>query len=149
MTSRWARPAPNMAPVLSKTSSNYNMGCMAKLEATEKGFHDTLIHDYEGNLGECSGANLFLVIDGEIHTPIADRFLNGITRQTVIALAKDKGYTVHERRMRPEELEKAQEVFVTGSAAEITPVGKIDTLTYSVGPISKALQAAYANLVNR
>lgn len=148
MTSSWVRPAPNMAPVLSKAASNYNMGCIAKNEATEKGFTDVLIHDYEGNLAECSGANLFLVIDGEIHTPTADRFLNGITRQTIIQMAKDLGYSVHERRMKPEELKNAEEVFVTGSAAEVTPVGKIDTQNYSVGPVTKRLMMGYSDLVH-
>lgn len=146
MTSGWVRPAPNMAPVLSKAASNYNMGCIAKNEATEKGFTDVLIHDYEGFLGECSGANIFLVIDGELHTPIADRFLNGITRQTVIEIAAQKSLKVYERRIKPEELRNAQEVFVTGSAAEITAVGRIDDLTYSVGPVTKDLQAAYSVL---
>ncbi len=147
MTSGWVRPAPNMAPVLSKTASNYNMGCIAKFEATEKGYNDVLINDFEGNLAECSGANLFLVIDGELHTPIADRFLNGLTRQTVIKLAKDKGITVSERRIRPEELKNASEVFVTGSAAELTPVGRIDELTFSVGPVTRMLMDAYHGLV--
>lgn len=147
MTSRWVRPAPNMAPIQSKSASNYNMGCIAKLEATEAGYSDTLIHDYEGYVGECSGANIFAIIDGEIHTPIADRFLNGITRQTVIQLAQEKGYTVNERRIKPEELHTADEIFITGSAAEVTPVGKIDDNTYSVGPITKDLKLAYEKLV--
>jgi branched-chain amino acid aminotransferase len=147
MTSPWVRPAPNMAPVHSKASSNYNMGCIAKNEATEKGYTDVLINDYEGYLGECSVANLFLVIGGELHTPTADRFLNGITRQTVIEIAHEKGIKVHERRIKPEELHNAQEVFVTGSAAEITPVGRIDeNLTFAVGPVTKSLQAAYTAL---
>jgi branched-chain amino acid aminotransferase len=147
-SSTWVRPAPHMAPIQSKTASNYNMGCIAKNEATEAGYTDVLINDYEGNLGECSGANLFLVIDGELHTPTPDRFLNGITRQTVIDLAKEKGIKVHERRIKPEELENADEVFVTGTAAEITAVGKIDDMTYPVGPITKDLQNAYETLVN-
>lgn len=147
MTSRWVRPAPHMAPVLSKSASNYNMGCIAKLEAKDAGFTDTLIHDYEGNLAECSGANIFLIIDGEIHTPIADRFLDGLTRQTVIELAKAEGFTVHERRISPDEIKNATEVFVTGTAAEVTPVGKIDDMTFKVGNISKALQNAYSKLV--
>ena len=147
MTSPWVRPAPNMAPVHSKTASNYNMGCIAKDEATDKGFHDTLIHDYEGNLAECSGANLFLVIGGELYTPTADRFLNGITRQTVMQLARDHGYKVHEQRMKPDMLSKADEVFVTGSAAEVTPVGRIDDTTYSVGEVTRTLMKAYGDLV--
>lgn len=148
MTSRWVRPAPNMAPIQSKTASNYNMGCIAKNEATEAGFTDVLIHDYEGYLGECSGANLFLVIDGELHTPTADRFLNGLTRQTIMQIAQDQGIKVTERRIKPEELTTATEVFITGSAAEVTAVGKIDDQTYPVGPITKSLQKAYKSLVN-
>ena len=147
MTSPWVRPAPNMAPIHSKTASNYNMGCIAKNEATEKGFTDVLINDYEGYLGECSGANLFLVMDGELHTPKADRFLNGITRQTVIAIAKDKRIAVHERRIKPEELENADEVFVTGSAAEVTPVTKIDNRTYEIGAVTQILRTEYTALV--
>jgi branched-chain amino acid aminotransferase len=147
MTSPWVRPAPNMAPIQSKAASNYNMGCIAKNEATEKGFTDVLINDYEGNLGECSGANLFLVINGELHTPLADRFLNGITRQTVMEIAREKGLTVVERRIRPEELANTQEVFVTGTAAEIAPVNKIDDQSFAIGPITKDLQAAYTKLV--
>lgn len=148
MTSGWVRPAPNMAPVHSKTASNYNMGCIAKNEATEQGFTDVLIHDFEGYLSECSGANLFLVIDGELHTPIADRFLNGITRQTIMDLAHQKGLPLHERRIRPEELETAQEVFVTGSAAEVTPVGQIDERHYTVGPITRDFMRSYDDLVH-
>ncbi|MBG77568.1 MAG: branched-chain amino acid aminotransferase [Alphaproteobacteria bacterium] len=148
MTSPWVRPAPNMAPIHSKAASNYNMGCIAKSEATDKGFTDVLINDFEGNLAECSGANLFLVIDGAIHTPTADRFLNGITRQTVMQLAQDMGINVIERRIKPEELDHAQEVFVTGSAAEVTPIGRIDERHYDVGPITKKLMDAYSALVH-
>ena len=148
MTSPWVRPAPNMAPIHSKAASNYNMGCIAKSEATDKGFTDVLINDFEGNLAECSGANLFLVIDGAIHTPLADRFLNGITRQTVMQLATDMGINVTERRIKPEELDHAQEVFVTGSAAEVTPIGRIDERHYDVGPITKKLMDAYSALVH-
>ena len=148
MTSPWVRPAPNMAPIHSKAASNYNMGCIAKSEATDKGFTDVLINDFEGNLAECSGANLFLVIDGAIHTPTADRFLNGITRQTVMQLAQDMGINVIERRIKPEELDHAQEVFVTGSAAEVTPIGRIDERHYDVGPITKKLIDAYSALVH-
>ncbi len=148
MTSPWVRPAPNMAPIHSKAASNYNMGCIAKSEATDKGFTDVLINDFEGNLAECSGANLFLVIDGAIHTPTADRFLNGITRQTVMQLAQDMGINVIERRIKPEELDNAQEVFVTGSAAEVTPIGRIDERHYDVGPITKKLMDAYSALVH-
>ncbi len=148
MTSEWVRPAPNMAPIHSKTASNYNMGCIAKNEATERGYDDVLINDFEGNLAECSGANLFLVINGEIYTPTADRFLNGITRQTVMKIANDKGYKVHEQRIHPNRLKETQEVFVTGSAAEVTPIGKIDDISFNVGPITRDLMQAYSDLVH-
>ena len=147
MTSGWVRPAPHMAPIASKTASNYNMGCIAKAEATEKGFTDVLIHDFEGYVGECSGANIFFVFDGALHTPIADRFLKGITRQTVMDLARDAGLSVEERRIKPEEIASAQEVFVTGTAAEITPVGKIDDLVFTVGPVTRDLMTAYGAAV--
>lgn len=104
--------------------------------------------DHEGFIAESTGANIFLMRDGIIHTPIADRFLNGITRQTIIALAKDMGLTVEERRIKPDELDSFDEIFLTGSAAEVTAVGKIDDKTFTVGPITRKLRDAYENLVN-
>jgi branched-chain amino acid aminotransferase len=124
--SRWARPAPHTAPVHSKASGLYMICTMAKHEANAAGYDDALMLDWRGQLAEGTGANLFLVINGEIHTPTPDCFLNGITRQTVIGLAKARGIKVIERAIMPDELAKAQEVFLTGSAAEITPVGAID-----------------------
>jgi branched-chain amino acid aminotransferase len=126
MQSKWARPAAHTAPVHSKASGLYMICTMAKHEANAAGYDDALMLDWRGQLAEGTGANLFLVIDGELHTPIPDCFLNGITRQTVIGLAKKRGLTVVERAIMPNELAKAQEVFLTGSAAEITPVGEID-----------------------
>jgi len=125
MQSRWARPAPHTAPVHSKASGLYMICTMAKHEANAAGFDDALMLDWRGQLAEGTGANLFLVINGEIHTPTPDCFLNGITRQTVIGLAKARGIKVVERAIMPDELAKADEVFLTGSAAEITPVGEI------------------------
>jgi branched-chain amino acid aminotransferase len=103
--------------------------------------------DYRGQLAEATGANLFLVKDGIIHTPKPDCFLNGITRQTVIALAKKRGYTVVERAMWPEELATADEVFITGSAAEVTAIGQIADHHFTVGPITRALRDDYEKLV--
>ena len=123
--SKWARPAPHTAPVHSKASGLYMICTMAKHEANAAGYDDALMLDWRGQLAEGTGANLFLVINGEIHTPTPDCFLNGITRQTVIGLAKARGIKVVERAIMPEELANAQEVFLTGSAAEITPVGEI------------------------
>jgi branched-chain amino acid aminotransferase len=124
--SKWARPAPHTAPVHSKASGLYMICTMAKHEANAAGYDDALMLDWRGQLAEGTGANLFLAINGELHTPTPDCFLNGITRQTVIGLAKKRGIKVVERAIMPNELANAQEVFLTGSAAEITPVGAIE-----------------------
>lgn len=147
-TSRWAKPAPHTAPTESKCAGLYVLGTMAKYEAKQAGFTDALMLDYEGYVAESSGANLFAVKDGVLLTPTADRFLNGLTRQTVIQLAGELGIKVEQRRIKPEELKGFQEIFLTGTAAELTAVGKIDDLTYKVGPITRKLQAAYTDLVN-
>jgi branched-chain amino acid aminotransferase len=112
---------------------------LSKHAAEAKGYGDALMLDYRGYLAETTGANLFLVINGEIHTPTPDCFLNGITRRTVIGLAQDRGFSVRERHIMPGELRDAQEVFVTGTAAEVTPVRSIDDLHYQVGPITSQL----------
>src|SRR5690606_39078253 len=101
-----------------------------------------------GQVAEATGANIFLMKDGEIHTPTADCFLNGITRRTVMEIAQSRGYKIHERAIMPEELKDFDEIFLTGTAAEVTAVGKIDDLTYEVGPITRQLRADYEALVN-
>jgi branched-chain amino acid aminotransferase len=141
---QFKRPSPEMAPVASKAAGLYMICTISKHKAEQAGFQDALMLDYRGYMAEATGANLFLVIDGEIHTPKADCFLDGITRRTVIQLAKDNGITVHERHIKPEELARAQEVFLTGTAAEITPVGEIDGQKFVVGAITHQLMAAYA-----
>lgn len=146
-STHWRKPAPNMAPTEAKTASLYNLSCIVKIEVKKAGYTDALMLDYEGYVAESTGANIFLIKDGVLHTPIADRFLNGLTRQTVIQLAKDMGIPVEERRIKPEELDDFEEIFLTGSAAELTAVGKIDERLYAVGPITKRLQAAYSELV--
>ena len=146
-TSDWRKPAPNTAPTEAKTASLYNLSCMVKVEVKKAGFTDALMLDHEGFVAESTGANIFCIKDGTLHTPIADRFLNGLTRQTVIELAKEFGIPVEERRITPEELDSFEEIFLTGSAAEITPVGKIDDLSYTVGPITQKLMQAYTDLV--
>jgi branched-chain amino acid aminotransferase len=123
--SRWARPAPHTAPTEAKASGLYMICTMAKHEAEAAGFDDALMVDWRGQLAEGTGANIFLAINGELHTPTPDCFLNGITRQTVMGLARNRGIKVIERAIMPEELAKADEVFLTGSAAEVTPVGEI------------------------
>ena len=140
---KFKRPSPESAPVASKAAGLYMICTISKHEAEKAGFQDALMLDYRGYLAEATGANLFLVIGGEIHTPKADCFLDGITRRTVIGLACDNGITVHERHIKPEELARVQEVFLTGTAAEITPVSEIDGQTFVIGNVTKTLMAAY------
>ncbi|MFZ3235586.1 MAG: branched-chain amino acid aminotransferase [Stellaceae bacterium] len=121
----WARPAPHTAPTQAKAAGLYMICTMSKHDAEAAGCDDALMLDWRGRLAEGTGANLFLVINGELHTPTPDCFLNGLTRQTVIGLAKKRGIKVVERAIMPEELAKADEMFLTGSAAEVTPVGEI------------------------
>lgn len=141
---KYKRPSPETEPVHAKAAGLYMICTVSKHDAEARGFQDALMLDYRGYLAEATGANLFLVIDGEIHTPLADCFLNGITRQTVIQLAKDNGYKVVERHMMPDELAKAQEVFLTGTAAEITPVGEVDgQYFFKPASVTHTLMAAY------
>ncbi|MGH7048128.1 MAG: aminotransferase class IV, partial [Stellaceae bacterium] len=121
----WKRPAPDTAPTQAKAAGLYMICTMSKHIAEADGCDDALMLDWRGRLAEGTGANLFLVINGELHTPTPDCFLNGITRQTVIGLAKKRGLKVVERAILPDELAKADEMFLTGSAAEVTPVGEI------------------------
>jgi branched-chain amino acid aminotransferase len=136
---RYARPAPNTAPTASKAAGLYMICTLSKHEAEAKGYDDALMLDYRGLLAEGTGANLFLVIDGKLHTPLPDCFLDGITRQTVIGLAKDRGIEVVERHIAPDELASAQEVFLTGTAVEVTPVRQIDEHQFQVGAITRQL----------
>ena len=143
----WVRPAPTMAPVQAKASCLYAIGSLSKNKAELAGFHDALMLDYRGYVAECTGANVFLVKNGVIHTPIADCFLNGITRQTVIELAKKLGFSVMERHIMPEEIAQADELFMTGSAVEVSPIGQVAEQHFAVGPITQTIAAAYKNLV--
>jgi branched-chain amino acid aminotransferase len=136
---RFDRPAPSTAPVHAKAAGLYMICTISKHAAEAKGFGDALMLDWRGYVAETTGANIFLVIDGKLHTPTPDAFLNGITRRTVIDLARARGIEVIERHIRPEELAGAQEIFVTGTAAEITPVRAIDDLSYQSGPITRTL----------
>lgn len=147
-TSKWRRPSPESAPVFSKASGLYMICTLSKHEAESSGYNDALMLDWRGQVAEATGANIFLMKDGEIHTPTPDCFLNGITRQTVMDLANKRGYKVIERAIMPEELPEFDEIFVTGTAAEVTAVGKIDDLEYTVGPITRALREDYETLVN-
>lgn len=147
--SKWKRPHPETAPTQSKAAGLYMIGTLSKHDAEGQGYTDSIMLDWQGNLAEATGANMFLVIDGEIHTPVPDCFLDGITRRTVIDLAKKRGYKVIERKIRPEELAKTQEVFLTGTAAEVTPVGEIGEYRFTPGAITAALIADYDALVGR
>jgi branched-chain amino acid aminotransferase len=133
------RPAPNTAPTQSKAAGLYMICTLSKHDAEAKGYDDALMLDYRGYLAEGTGANLFLVIDGRLHTPLPDCFLDGITRQTVIGLARGRGVEVIERHIKPEELRAAAEVFLTGTAVEVTPVREIDAYRFEVGPITRQL----------
>lgn len=144
---KWRRPAPDTAPTASKAAGLYMICTMSKHAAEAAGFQDALMLDWRGQLAEATGANLFLVIDGEVHTPTPDCFLDGITRRTVIDLARQRQFKVVERAIWPEELAKAQEIFLTGTAAEITPVGEIDQYRFTPGVVTKALIEDFERLV--
>ncbi len=147
MTSQWRKPAPDTAPWKAKAAGLYMINTLSKHAAEEAGFIDALMLDYRGYAVEATGANLFRVKDGVIRTPKPDCFLNGITRQTAIELAKELGYKLEEDHITVDDLKFADEVFITGTAAEITAVGKIDTTTYNVGPVTRHIREAYENLV--
>jgi branched-chain amino acid aminotransferase len=136
---RYARPAPNTAPTESKAAGLYMICTLSKHDAEAKGYDDALMLDYRGLLAEGTGANLFLVMEGKLHTPLPDCFLNGITRQTVIELAKGRGIEVIERHIEPKELADAQEVFLTGTAVEVTPVREIDEHQFQIGTVTRQL----------
>jgi branched-chain amino acid aminotransferase len=143
--SDWKRPAPDTAPTAAKAAGLYMICTMSKHAAEAKGYHDALMYDYRGYVAEATGANAFFVQDGKLHTPIADCFLNGITRQSVMALARARQIPVIERHIKPEELKDFSECFLTGSAAEVTPVSEIGPYKFTPGKISETLMNAYAD----
>ncbi len=144
---KWKRPSPETAPSQAKAAGLYMICTMSKHAAEAKGCSDALMFDYRGYVAEATGANMFFVKDGEVHTPLADCFLNGITRQTVIAMLKDKGLTVHERHIMPEELEGFEQCWLTGTAAEGTPVGQIGDYSFEVGALTRDVAESYEKLV--
>ena len=143
---QWSRPAPHTAPTKAKATGLYMICTLSKHAAERAGYDDALMLDWRGLIAESTGANIFLVIDGEIHTPTPDCFLDGITRRTVIGLARARGYKVIERAIPLADLDKTQEVFLTGTAAEVTPVGEIEGRKFTVGAISHALMDDYTAL---
>ncbi|MDB5699455.1 MAG: branched-chain amino acid aminotransferase, partial [Alphaproteobacteria bacterium] len=147
--SPWRRPAPYTAPTNAKASGLYMIATMAKHAAEDKGYNDALMFDWRGQVAEATGANAFFVKDGKIHTPIPDCFLDGITRRTVIDLARRRGIEVVERAIWPEELEGFEQFFLTGSAAEVTPVAEAGPWNFEVGDLSMQLRKDYLDLAHR
>ena len=145
--SKWKRPSPETIPTAAKAAGLYMICTISKHAAEAKGCSDALFFDYRGYVAEATGANVFFVKDGEVHTPIPDAILNGLTRQTVIAMLKDRGITVHERHIMPEEMDGFEQCWLTGSAAEVTPVGQIGDYTFEVGALTREIAEAYEALV--
>jgi branched-chain amino acid aminotransferase len=143
----YRRPAPYTAPVASKAAGLYMICTISKHAAEAAGYHDALMLDWRGQVAEATGANIFFVRDGVIHTPTPDCFLNGITRRTVIDLAQRRGIEVVERTIWPEELESFEQAFLTGSAAEVTPISEIGPWQFEVGELGRQLRKDYSDLV--
>ncbi len=148
--SKWRRPAPNTIPWDTKAAGLYMICTLSKHDAEAKGFTDSLMLDYEGNIAEATGANIFFKSNsGELHTPVPDSFLDGITRREVIKIAKSKGIKVKERKIKPEEMASFDGCFLTGTAAEVTPVSQIADYKFKVCSTITELNEAYQNLVRK
>jgi branched-chain amino acid aminotransferase len=145
----YRRPSPETAPTMAKAAGLYMICTISKHAAERDGYADALMLDYRGYIAEATGANIFLVRDGVLHTPTPDCFLNGITRQTVMRLAKDRGFEIIERHIPADELGSFSEVFIVGTAAEVTPVGEIGEHRFTPAHISLTLMDDYARLVRR
>lgn len=140
----YRRPDPATAPSTSKAAGLYMICTISKHRAEKKGYADALMLDWQGRVAECTGANVFFIKDGQVHTPKADCFLDGITRRTVIDLCKKRGFEVIERRIMPEELSGFNECFITGTAAEVTPVSEIGPYRFTPGNMSKVIMEDYS-----
>lgn len=140
ITSPWKRPPPDSIPFEAKASGPYLICTLSKSFAEDKGYNEALMLDYRGYVAEATSSNIFLINENEIHTPKPDCFLNGITRQTVIEMVKEQGFKLIERYIKPDELVNFQEVFLTGTAAEITPVKSIDSINFKTGDETKTFQ---------
>ena len=145
----WRRPAPYTAPTQSKAAGLYMICTLSRHDAQAKGYDDALMFDWRGQVAEATGANAFFVKDGTIHTPTPDCFLDGITRRTVMGLARRRGIEVVERPIWPEELEGFEQCFLTGSAAEVTPVAQVGPWNFEVGDLTLQLRKDYLDLANR
>jgi len=148
-TSPWRRPAPDCAPVHAKAAGLYMICTLSKHAAEKEGYQDALMLDYRGRVAEATGANIFLLQDGKLHTPVPDCFLDGITRRTVIALARMRGMEVIERHIKPDELDNATEVFLCGTAVEVTPIREIGDRTFKPGELTRTLMEDYDEEVRR
>jgi branched-chain amino acid aminotransferase len=144
---KYRRPDPATAPSKSKATGLYMICTLSKHEAESRGYADAMMLDWRGQVAEATGANIFFVQDGVIHTPTADCFLDGITRRTVMGLARDRGYEIVERAIMPEELTGFEQCFLTGTAAEVTPVSEIGPYTFTVGDITRILMEDYSAVV--
>jgi branched-chain amino acid aminotransferase len=144
---KWRRPDPATAPSQAKAAGLYMICTMSKHAAEAKGCSDAMMMDYRGYVAEATGANIFFVKDGEVHTPLPDCFLNGLTRQTVIGMLKDRQIKVHERHIMPGELDQFQQCWLTGTAAEVTPVGQIGDYNFEVGALTRDISDSYEKLV--
>lgn len=144
----WRRPAPYTAPVHSKASGLYMIAMLSRKHAEDTGFDDAMMFDWRGQVAEATGANAFFIRNGSLITPTPDCFLNGITRQTIIDLARKRGIDVQERAIWPDELESFEQMFLTGSAAEVTPVGSVGPWNFEVGDLTRQLAKDYDDLVN-
>ena len=147
--SKWKRPSPETIPSHAKAAGLYMICTLSKHTAEAKGCSDAMMFDYRGYVAEATGANIFFVKDGEVHTPLPDCFLNGITRQTVVGMLKDRQIKVHERHIMPEELEGFQQCWLTGTAAEVTPVGQIGDYNFEVGALPRNISEGYEELVRK
>mgnify|MGYP003956365487 FL=1 len=148
--SKWKRPAPDTIPWDTKAAGLYMICTLSKHEAEKKGFTDSLMLDYEGNVAEATGANIFFKDkEGNLHTPVPDSFLDGITRRCVIDIAKSKGIKIIERKFKPDEMSNFTSCFLTGTAAEITPVSQIDKYNFKVCNVIKDLSESYQALVRK
>jgi branched-chain amino acid aminotransferase len=145
--SKWKRPSPETIPCHAKAAGLYMICTMSKHAAEARGCSDAMMFDYRGYVAEATGANIFFVKDGEVHTPDPDCFLNGITRQTVIGMLKERQIKVHERHIMPEELEGFEQCWLTGTAAEVTPVGQIGDFNFEVGALTRDIAEGYEKLV--
>jgi branched-chain amino acid aminotransferase len=144
---KWKRPSPETVPSFAKAAGLYMICTMAKHAAEEKGCSDAIMMDWRGYVAEATGANVFFVKDGEVHTPLPDCFLNGITRQTVLKMLKQRGVKVHERHIEPAEMEGFEQCWLTGTAAEVTPVGQVGDYRFEVGALTRAIAGDYEKLV--